>query len=197
MTVKKTDSTTVSNIEYVTDPPFVRDILDGTKWAWAWVVIRLYLGYEWVNAGLHKVGDPKWVGDGTALKAFWERAVAMPAAPGRPPISFDWYRDFINFLVAGGHYSWFAKVVVAGELLIGVALIVGAFVGIAACFGAFMNWNFMMAGTASSNPMLLLLAILLILAWKTAGWIGLDRYLLPMLGTPWRPGKVFTKGEGR
>ena len=28
-------------------------------------------------------------------------------------------------------------------------------------------------------------AILLVLAWKIAGWYGLDRWLLPWLGTPW------------
>jgi hypothetical protein len=28
--------------------------------------------------------------------------------------------------------------------------------------------------------------VLLILAWKNAGYIGLDRYLLPLLGTPWK-----------
>jgi thiosulfate dehydrogenase (quinone) large subunit len=28
--------------------------------------------------------------------------------------------------------------------------------------------------------------VLLILAWKNAGYIGLDYFLLPMLGTPWR-----------
>ena len=79
----------------------------------------------------------------------------------------------------------------AGELLIGLALIVGAFTGIAAFFGGFMNWNFMMAGSASINPVLFTLSILLILAWKTAGWIGLDRFLLPALGTPWRRGRLF------
>lgn len=31
----------------------------------------------------------------------------------------------------------------------------------------------------------------LVLAWKTAGWIGLDRWLLAALGTPWRPGRPF------
>jgi thiosulfate dehydrogenase [quinone] large subunit len=72
-----------------------------------------------------------------------------------------------------------------------VALVLGAFVGIAAFFGAFMNWNFMMAGTASTNPLLFTLAIVLILAWKVAGYYGLDRALLPVLGTPWKPGKVF------
>jgi thiosulfate dehydrogenase [quinone] large subunit len=29
------------------------------------------------------------------------------------------------------------------------------------------------------------LAVLLILAWKVAGYYGLDYYLLPALGTPW------------
>jgi len=48
-----------------------------------------------------------------------------------------------------------------------------------------MNWNFIMAGSASTNGLLLALAILIVLAWKVAGWWGLDRWLLPLLGTPW------------
>jgi thiosulfate dehydrogenase (quinone) large subunit len=28
------------------------------------------------------------------------------------------------------------------------------------------------------------------LAWKVAGWYGLDRYLLPLLGTPWKRGTI-------
>jgi thiosulfate dehydrogenase [quinone] large subunit len=72
-----------------------------------------------------------------------------------------------------------------GETLIGIALIVGALTGIAAFFGATMNWNFIMAGSASTNGFLLVLAMLIILAWKNAGWLGLDRWLLPLLGTPW------------
>jgi thiosulfate dehydrogenase [quinone] large subunit len=37
---------------------------------------------------------------------------------------------------------------------------------------------------------MLILAIALILAWKTAGHIGLDRFLLPLLGTPWKAPRV-------
>jgi hypothetical protein len=37
------------------------------------------------------------------------------------------------------------------------------------------------------------LTILLILAWKTAGWYGLDRWLLPLIGTPWQPGEVLRR----
>lgn len=49
----------------------------------------------------------------------------------------------------------------------------------------------MMAGTASINPLLFTISILLILAWKTAGYLGLDYFLLPLLGTPWQPGSIF------
>ena len=34
------------------------------------------------------------------------------------------------------------------------------------------------------------LAIGLILGWKVAGYYGLDRYVLPLLGTPWHPGTI-------
>src|SRR5437764_2623890 len=81
---------------------------------------------------------------------------------------------------------FFGKLIAFGETAVGLGLILGAFVGIAAVAGSFMNLNFMLAGSASTNPVLLLLAILLILAWKTAGYIGFDRVLLPLLGTPWQ-----------
>jgi thiosulfate dehydrogenase [quinone] large subunit len=79
----------------------------------------------------------------------------------------------------------FSKLAVAGELLVGVALILGAFTGFAAFFGGFMNWNFMMAGSASVNPMFFVISLGLILAWKVAGHLGLDCFLLPRLGAPW------------
>lgn len=175
----------------MTDPPFARALFDSTRWAWLWLIARLYIGYTWFDSGLGKVGNPAWVTTGEALKGFWSRAVQIPEPPGRPAIAFDWYRSFIQALLDGGHYVWFAKLIPAAELLVGIALILGAFVGIAAFFGAFMNWNFMMAGTASINPLMFAITILLILAWKTAGWWGADRWLLPLLGTPWRPGRVF------
>lgn len=187
--------TTVRNwrsVATITDPPFATALLGSTRWAWLWLIVRIYVGYTWLTSGLGKIGNPAWVETGAALRGFWERAVAIPAPPARPAIAFDWYRAFIQALLDGGHYTWFAKLITAGELLVGLALILGAFTGIAAFFGGFMNWNFMMAGTASINPVLFTLSILLIAAWKTAGWWGLDRWLLPLLGTPWRPGVAFS-----
>lgn len=176
----------------IEDPRLARFLFNSTAMAWVWLVVRIWLGYQWIQAGLHKFTDPAWMQTGFALKGFWERAVAIPEQ-GRPLIAFGWYRDFIQYLLDTGSYTWFARLVTYGELLIGVLLVVGAFVGIAAFFGALMNWNFMMAGAASTNPVLFTLAILLILGWKVGGYIGLDYYLLPYLGTPWKPGRAFGK----
>jgi thiosulfate dehydrogenase (quinone) large subunit len=92
----------------------------------------------------------------------------------------------IQALVDSGSHPWFAKVIVFGELAVGLGLIVGALVGVAAFFGAMMNMSFLLAGTVSTNPVLFFAAILLILAWKNAGYLGIDRFLLPMFGTPWK-----------
>ena len=168
----------------IPEPPLAHMLFSTTKFAWLWAIIRIFLGYQWVSASLHKIEDPKWVSTGEALKGFWLNAVKIPET-GKPPITYDWYRSFLQVMLDQQAYTWFAKVVAYGEFLIGVALIVGAFVGIAAFFGAFLNWNFIMAGAASTNGMLFAIAVVLILAWKVAGWYGLDRYLLPLLGTPW------------
>lgn len=68
---------------------------------------------------------------GEALKGFWMGALAIPDG-GKSKIAFDWYRQFLQGMVDNGSYVWFAKLIAIGELLIGVGLIVGAFVGIAA-----------------------------------------------------------------
>ncbi|RIK42072.1 MAG: DoxX family protein [Chloroflexi bacterium] len=168
----------------IQDPPLARLLFSDTRMAWLWLIVRVYLGWQWLTSGWGKL-TPAWLGGGEALQGFWERAVAIPEQ-GRPPIAFDWYRGFIQFMLDNGWYTWFAPLIAYGEILIGTALILGAFVGIAAFFGGLMNWNFIMAGTASTNALLFTLAILLMLAWKTAGYYGLDRYLLPLLGTPWK-----------
>jgi len=176
----------------IQDPPIAKFFFANTKMAWLWLIVRLYLGYEWVTAGWHKM-TPAWLNGGEALKGFWTSAIALPAN-GKPPIAFDWYRSFISSMLDSGAYTWFAKLIVFGELLIGICLMVGAFVGIAAFFGALLNWNFIMAGAASTNAVLFTLAILLMLAWKIAGYYGVDYYLLPLIGTPWH-GEVEAKGS--
>jgi len=167
------------------DPPVAQFLFSDTRLAALWLVVRVLLGWGWVSAALGKLGDPAWMQTGEALKGFWSKAVEIPAT-GKPLITFDWYRNFIQGMLDSGSYVWFAKLVAIGELVIGLALILGLFVGVAAFLGAFLNWNYIMAGSASSNGLFGLAAILLILAWKTAGYYGLDRWILPRIGMTWQ-----------
>jgi thiosulfate dehydrogenase [quinone] large subunit len=176
----------------ITDPPLARLLFGDVRLAWLWLPLRLWLGWDWLTSGWGKFQNPAWVDSGTALKGFWERAIVVDP---RPIITFDWYRDFIQLMLNAEAYTWFAKLITFGELAIGIALILGAFTGVAAFSGGLMNWNYLMAGTASTNALLFAIATWLVLAWKTAGWIGLDRWLLRALGTPWRPGYLFVRRE--
>ncbi|NMC86360.1 MAG: DoxX family membrane protein [Anaerolineaceae bacterium] len=186
-------SKSMNNSITMSDPPVANALFNNTKLAWIWLIVRVYLGYEWITAALHKLESAAWMQGGSALKGYWVNAVAVPDAPAKPVITYDWYRSFLQFLLDHNSYVWFAKLVAVGELLVGIALILGIFVGIAAFFGGLMNFNYMLAGTTSTNPMLFLLAVLLMLAWKTAGYWGLDRFALRWLGTPWKPGDIFHK----
>jgi thiosulfate dehydrogenase (quinone) large subunit len=184
------------------DPGFIRFIFSNTMMAPLWLIARLYLGYQWMIAGSHKVwGEDRWINvpgpDGLPLRGFWERAVAIPDPPGRAQITYDWYRDFLNYLLDNEAYTWFSWVIGIGEVTVGALLIIGAFTGLAAFTGAMLNFNFLLAGTASTNPVLFVIALLILLGWKVAGWLGVDRFLLPMLGTPWQPGHLFDDGLSR
>jgi len=170
------------------DPGWYRFIFGSVYTAPVWAVARIYIGWQWLQSGWGKVDGDGWINqDGASLQAFWERIVVVPEQ-GRPAITYGWYRDFIQYMLDHEWYTWFAWVIAVGELVIGLALILGAFTAIAALAGATLNFNFLLAGTASTNPVLFLIAVLLVLGWKVSGFIGLDRWLLPALGTPWQPG---------
>jgi thiosulfate dehydrogenase [quinone] large subunit len=173
----------------VDDPVLWRRLLGNVYWALVWLPARFFVGREWLAAGEHKVRDSAWMDGGAALKGYWTNATAIPEQ-GRPAITYGWFRDFLAYMLRHEWYTWFAKLIAVGEVLIGLGLIVGALVGIAAFLGTLMNFNFQLAGSASTNPVLFGLGVFLVLAWKVAGHWGLDRYLLPLLGTPWRPGRA-------
>lgn len=177
-------------VTQIPEPRISRLLFADTRFALVWLVIRVYVGWEWVVAGYEKVNDPVWVGgqSGVALKGFLMGALAK--AGGAHPSVQGWYAAFINGFVLH-NLVLFSYMVAFGELLVGIALILGLFTGISAFFGGFMNMNYLLAGTVSTNPILFFLQLFLILAWRVAGWFGLDRFVLPLLGTPWQPGRIF------
>lgn len=179
----------ISSSVHIPEPKFARFLFADSRVAWVWIILRVYVGYEWFLAGWSKLNDEAWAGAqaGTAIKGFF--AGVLTKTSGAHPGVSAWYGAFIeNF--AMNHTVFFSYLITYGELAVGVALILGAFTGIAAFGGAFMNLNFLFAGTTSINPLLLLVQLFLILAWRNAGWLGLDRWLLPWFGVPWQPGEI-------
>lgn len=174
----------------IEESPLSKFLFSNTGFAWFWLIVRVYLGWEWLSAGWEKVHNPLWVGPnaGGALSGFIKGALQKTG--GAHPDVQGWYASFLQNFVLPHAHAW-SHVVAYGELIVGIALILGLFTGIAAFFGLFMNLNYLLAGTVSTNPILFTLAIGIIIAWKIAGYYGVDRYLLPLLGTPWQPGKLF------
>src|SRR5437762_5745440 len=182
----------------IPEPPIARFLFADTRMAWLWLIVRLYVGYEWLTAGLDKLtgysytfdafgqkaGTP-WVfgvHDGAAIKGFVAGALAQTG--GAHPAVHGWYASFLQGVVLP-NATLFAYLVTFGEVLIGLGLIFGVLTGIAAFFGVFMNLSFLLAGAVSINPVIGVLALFLVLAWRIAGFYGIDSYLLPLLGTPW------------
>lgn len=177
-------------------PAFTQFLFGNSGAGLFWLPIRLFLGFSWLAAGWHKFSGTGWMDGGSALRGYWEHAVAIPAqGAGSPAITYDWYRSFIQILLDNGAEKWFAVLITFGEMAVGLGLLFGLLTGFAAFFGALMNMSFLLAGSASINPVLFSLAIGLILAWKVAGYYGLDRYVLPMLGTPWHRGSTPTPDQ--
>jgi thiosulfate dehydrogenase (quinone) large subunit len=165
-------------------PSFLTLLFSDKRFSVLWLVVRVWLGWQWIQSSLPKLQNPAWMQSGDALKGFWMGAIKIPAE-GRPPIAYAWYREFLQTMLDAQVYTWFAKVVAVSELLIGIALILGIFVGLTAFLGGFLNWNFIMAGSASVNGVFFGLAVLLVLAWKIAGYLGLDYFILPRIGDLW------------
>lgn len=186
----------------IPEPPIAKFLFADTRIAWLWAFVRLYVGYQWLTAGLEKLvgrnftfgasdfgvynAKMPWVftggHDGAGFAGFIKGALAK--STGAHPDVQGWYASFLHDFVLP-NTAWFAYIITFGEVLVGLGLIVGCLTGIAAFFGLFMNFNFLLAGAVSVNPILGILSLFLVLAWRVAGYYGLDSYILPLLGTPW------------
>ena len=156
----------------IEDPPIARALFGDTRFAWIWLIVRLYVGWEWLSEGIIKAQTSAWAGaKAGAFLTTWIGG-ALKKTQGAHPDVQGWYGSFLSQVVLP-HAAFWSYVVTYGEIAVGLGLILGLFTGIAAFFGTTMNASYLLAGTVSTNPILFALGSLLVLAWKTAGWWGL------------------------
>lgn len=140
-------------------------------------IVRLYVGWEWMIAGWHKITGDKAFDAAGYLKG----AIAKPVLESGTTDLV--YANYVAFLknIALPHVGLFNVLVPWGELLVGVGLLVGALTTAAIFFGLLMNFMYMFAGTVSTNPWLVLLGFIILAAGANAGKFGVDHLILPYL----------------
>jgi len=170
------------------EPAISKFFLASEGSAAVWFVVRMNVGAQWLLAGWDKVTSPAWGTSGKALTGFVTGALAK--ASGANPSVQGWYAWFLQHMVLP-NASIFSFMITWGEFAVGLGVLLGLLTGIAAGFGVLMNLDYLLAGTVSINPVLGMFGLFLCFSWRVCGWIGVDRWLLPALGLPWKPGTLF------
>jgi thiosulfate dehydrogenase [quinone] large subunit len=185
---------------HIEEPKVARFFFSSPAAAWLWLAARLFLGYQWVQAGWEKITGTEggwhwaftshsWLKTSAGLKGFAGFALSNTKGP-HAAVNYGWYAAFLRWIERSGG-DVMAPIIAIGEFTIGVALIIGLFTGVAAFAGGVLNFSFGLSGVAGVNPVFFVIETLLVLAWRNAGYYGLDRYVLPALGTPWHAGRLF------
>jgi thiosulfate dehydrogenase [quinone] large subunit len=208
----KGGSEMAQSITYYEEPKAAKWLFASPSSAPIWLLVRIFIGYQWLHAGWEKVTgtspgtwnilgfhvpafgwgftSDSWLRSTAGLKGFAAGALQNAGHP-YSAVNYGWYASFLRWIEHGG--GWMAPIIAVGEVAIGVGLILGILTGVSAFFGGILTTSFGLAGVAGVNPLLFVAEVFLVLAWRNAGYYGVDRYLLPALGTPWRPGKIFRK----
>lgn len=135
-------------------------------------LFRLYLGVQWLTAGWGKIKD--------GFDASGFLFGALKKSTGEHPEVQSWWAGFLkNFAIP--HVEMFNILVPWGEFLVGLGLLLGTFTALAALMGAVMNFSYLLSGSSSTNPEMVLLEVLLLVAGFNASKIGLDRWIIPFL----------------
>lgn len=139
-------------------------------------ILRIYLGFEWMIDGWHKLtGDKAFDAAG-----FIKGAIAKPVVG---PDKTELYPMFTSFLngFALPNVKLFNLIVPWGEFLVGVGLLLGVLTTAAVFFGMLMNFMYMFAGTVSTNPWMVLIGFFIIAAGYNAGRFGGDYWVVPWI----------------
>lgn len=152
----------------------MRKLINGKTMALVWTVLRIWIGLKWIEAGYSKIKS------GFDAGGFLQGTIAN--ASGDHPTVQNWYAGFLEGF-AIPNIEFFNILIPWGEFLVGLGLILGLATIPALIGGAFMNFNFMMAGIGFSglDSKLFVIAIILLFIGKGRYFYGLDRFVVPYI----------------
>ena len=135
--------------------------------ALAWTAMRVWLGVMWIQAGSAKL----WGAEAAGFLHNGGAGVAGFAAHGTP--AYSWWGSFLHSFVVP-NAGWIGVLIAVAEFAIGVALVAGLFTRIAALGSLALLFTYVMSGTASVCAFYAAIAIVVLVMWRTASWIGAD-----------------------
>lgn len=132
------------------------------------VPLRVFIGIGWLRAAAEKIIDPLWY-DGTKLRSF------LSEQAGDDLIVFPQYEWFVETLVEP-NAAVVAWVVLAGQLLAGLAILTGTFTNLGLLGGLIMNANFLLAGAIDPSAFYIVIQTVLFVS-NTGAVLGVDSVL--------------------
>jgi uncharacterized membrane protein YphA (DoxX/SURF4 family) len=135
-----------------------------------WLVLRIYLASIWMQFGVGKI-RAGWLRD-DGLSALMEAV-----ANGQTPAPFPFYADVAEVLVQTGLAGVLSLLIPLAEVAIATAFLSGVMLVPAAICAILINLNLILAGVASIefDGRIIALQVLLLVAWRVAGYLGLGK----------------------
>lgn len=152
---------------------FVKFIRENVYVSFMLTILRIFIGWQWLNAGWSKITSGKFDASGFITDAIGK-------VTGEHPSVQSWWAEFLG-MFALPNVGIFNILVPWGEFLVGLGLLLGTFTTFAVLMGVLMNFSYMFSGATSTNPQMILIEIFILVAGFNAGRIGLDHWIIPFL----------------
>jgi thiosulfate dehydrogenase [quinone] large subunit len=152
---------------------FVKFIRENVYASFMLTILRIFIGWQWLNAGWSKITSGKFDASGFITGTIGK-------VTGEHPSVQSWWADFLGDF-ALPNVGIFNILVPWGEFLVGLGLLLGTFTTFAVLMGVLMNFSYMFSGATSTNPQMVLIEIFILVAGFNAARIGLDHWIIPFL----------------
>jgi thiosulfate dehydrogenase (quinone) large subunit len=138
-----------------------------------WLALRLYLGWIWLQFSIGKF-------QGGWLTSDPIGGMLTSIAKGILPVPLPFYRGIAAALLDMGLSPLISHAMPFLELAVALAFFSGVLVGPAAAGAILLNANFILSGIAvpAFDGRIIVLQVVLILAWRVAGLIGVEKLLV-------------------